>query len=286
MNTIESPQQATSFKANPVQLEYELDKGPGRYRIGLIALASDYVTERDFMNMRPNDDVAILVSRILNANPCTVENLLTMAPRVTEAVSLIIPDGRLDAVAYSCTSGTVVIGYDSIATSVHAVRPEIPVATPITAGLAGLAKFDVKKVAVLTPYVDDVNAQIARYIEDDGLDVVAFTSFLIANDNDMAGLSPETIFNAAVEADRPDADALFISCTAIRAVDTIDRIEQTIGKPVISANQALFWQALRATGYRQAVPGYGQLLRIIDDQSQAKFGEPALEENPMKRVIT
>lgn len=213
------------------------------------------------MNMRPSDDVAIFVSRILNANPCTVENLLTMAPRVSDAVSLILPLGRLDAVAYSCTSGTVVIGYDAIAASVHAVRPEIPVATPITAGIAALKSFSARRVAVLTPYVDDVNRPIAHYIEDNGLDVVALTSFLFADDNDMAGISPEAIYQAALEADRPEADALFISCTAIRAVDTIERIEQTLRKPVVSANQALFWQALRATGYQQSVPGYGQLLR-------------------------
>lgn len=262
MNNIESAKPATTFRANPVRSKFELDQGPGAYRIGLIALASDYVVERDFMNMRPGDDVAIFVTRILNANPCTVENLSTMAPRVTDAVSLIIPDGRLDAVAYCCTSGTVVIGYDSIAASVHAVRPGIPVATPITAGLAGLRRFDVSKIAVLTPYLDDVNGPVARYIEDNGFDVIAFTSFLFADDNDMAGISPQTIFDAAMEADCPDADALFISCTAIRAVDTIERIEQALGKPVISANQALFWQALRTAGYSPAVPGYGQLLML------------------------
>ncbi|MBX2837795.1 MAG: aspartate/glutamate racemase family protein [Gammaproteobacteria bacterium] len=221
------------------------------------------------MNMRPNDEIAIFVSRILNLNPCTVENLMTMAPRVTEAVSLIIPDGRLDAVAYSCTSGTVVIGYDSIVDSVHAARPDIPVATPITAGVAGLAEFHAKKLAVLTPYTDNVNRSIANYIEKSGFNIVAFTSFMMADDNDMAKLSPETIFNAAVEADRTDADALFISCTAIRAVDAIERIEQKLGKPVISANQALFWQALRSTGYQRPVSGYGQLLRLDKDWNPA-----------------
>ena len=264
MNNIESITPTNVTQATPVQSSYELDQGPGLHRIGLIALASDYATERDFMNMRPNDDVAIFVSRILNANPVTVENLLSMAPRVTDAVSLILPDGRIDSVAYSCTSGTVVIGYDAIAESVHAVRPGIPVATPITAGLAGLAKFSVEKIAVLTPYTDNVNGPIVRYIEDHGLDVVALTSFLFEDDNEMSRISPDAIFHAAIEADRPEADALFISCTALRAVDAIERIEQTIRKPVISANQALFWQALRGAGYSHPVTGYGQLLAMGD----------------------
>jgi maleate isomerase len=266
MNQIEAVGRATVAHANPVRATFELDKGPGRYRIGLIALASDYVSERDFVNMRPSDDVAVFVSRVLNTNPCTVENLRTMAPRLTDAVSLIIPDGRLDAVAYSCTSGTVVIGYDAVAASIHAARPGIPVATPITAGLAALAGFGARKIAVLTPYVDDVNGPIVRYIEENGPEVVALTSFLFADDNDMAGISPEVIYGAAIEADRSEADALFISCTAIRAVDVVERVEQALGKPVVTANQALFWQALRAAGHRDPVPGYGRLLRISSEQ--------------------
>lgn len=248
--------------ATPVRVAYELDEGPGRYRIGLIALASDYATERDFINMRPSDDVAVFVSRVRNVNPCTVENLRTMAPKLAEAVSLIVPDGRLDALAYSCTSGTAVIGYDAVAASVHQVRPGIPVATPITAALAALARFDARKVAVLTPYVDEVSAPIVACLEAGGVEVVGLTSFQIADDNDMARLPPEAIFQAALEADRPDAEALFISCTAIRAVDVLERAEQALGKPVITANQVLFWQALRAAGYTRPVAGYGRLLGL------------------------
>jgi hypothetical protein len=69
------------------------------------------------------------------------------------------------------------------------------------------------------------------------------------------------ITQGALEADRDDAAALFISCTAIRAVDVIEKIEQKPGKPVITAVQAMFWQSLRVAGYAEKVSGYGQLLR-------------------------
>ena len=78
----------------------------------------------------------------------------------------------------------------------------------------------------------------------------------------MAKLAPRSIYEAAIQADRPEADALFISCTAIRAVDVLDSIEQTIGKPVISANQTLFWQALRQAGYSEPQHGFGSLLEL------------------------
>ena len=161
MSTTTSASPADTFISEPVRTPYSLDAGPGRYRIGLVVLASDYVTERDFINMRPSDEVTIHTSRVRNVNPVTVENLRKMAPLITESASLIIPDGRLDSMAYSCTSGTVVIGYEAVRASIQAARPGIPVATPISASLAAFERLGVRRVAVLTPYVDDVNRAIA-----------------------------------------------------------------------------------------------------------------------------
>ena len=117
-------------------------------------------------------------------------------------------------------------------------------------------------MAILTPYVDEVNSQIAQSIAESGVEPVALTSFRIANGDEMALIPPRAIYEAALEADRPEADALFISCTAIRAVDVVDRIEKKLGKPVVTANQALIWQALREAGYRDPIEGYGNLFRL------------------------
>ena len=262
MSSLPSTQSAPAFAAAALKAQTTLDNGPGAHRIGLIALASDYVVERDFVNMRPGDEVAVFVSRVLNVNPCTVENLRTMGPRLADAASLIIPDGRLDAMVYCCTSGTAAMGYDTVAENIRSVRPGIPVITPITAGLRALNQFNAERIAVLTPYTDDVNASLVDYIQEHGPQVTAITSFHFANDNDMARIPPEAIVSAAKEADRDDADALFISCTAIRAVDVVDEIEQALNKPVVCANQALFWESVRTTGYDAPINGYGRLLKM------------------------
>lgn len=251
--------------SEPVCTAFELDQGPGTYRIGLIALASDHVTERDFMNMRPGDEVAIYTSRLRNINPCTVANLRTMAPLLTEAAALILPGSRLDVIAYSCTSGSVVIGHEAIVANIQAARPGIACVTPINAALAGLAHFGARRVAVLTPYIDEVNMPLARCLEDHGIDITGFTSFHMADDNDMAKLPPEAIYQAALEADRADAEALFISCTAIRAVDVVERLEGVLGKPVITSIQAMFWQSLEYAGYTKPIAGHGSLLRVATE---------------------
>ena len=238
----------------------EFDNGPGDFRIGLVTLSNDYVVERDFMNMRPSDNVAIYVSRLLNTPQCTIETLQKMAPKITEATSLLVPEGRLDVVAYACTSGTAVMGFERIQTLIQTARPGIACVTPLTSSLAAMDLLGIKRIAVLTPYIDEINTCITDYLEAKGQSISAFTSFKLAENEDMARLSAESIYQGALEADRDDAEALFISCTAIRAVDVIERIERTLGKPVITAVQAMFWQSLRLSGFKRKVSGYGQLL--------------------------
>ena len=251
----------SGFQSAPVQSEIALDSGPGRWRIGLIVLSNDYATEPDFMNMRPSNQVAIFTTRIANTPECTPEGLRQMASRITECAALLVPGGRLDAVAYSCTSGTAVIGYDGVRDRIQCARPDVPCITPITASLTALDRFGANRIAVLTPYIDEVNEVIHRHLTQAGKDIVAFTSFGIEDNEEMAALTPDAIYQAAQAADRPEAEALFISCTAIRAVEVAERIEEAIGKPVVTANQAMFWQALRTAGCDLKSHGHGRLLK-------------------------
>lgn len=251
---------ATQGGTIPVRVEYELDTRVARFTIGLIALATDQTVERDFRNILPTE-VAFFVSRVANINPCTVENLRTMAPQLTSATSLILPGADVDVVAYCCTSGTVAIGYDNVVEAIQAARPGIPCTTPITAALAAFEKLGLKRFAVLTPYIDQVNQPMRRFLEENGVAVVSVNSFNLEDDVIMGRIPTEAIYDAAREIDRPDVDGIFISCTAVRAVDVIERLEQALGKPVLSSNQVLAWQALRLAGYNDPISGFGRLLQ-------------------------
>ncbi|SLN58132.1 Arylmalonate decarboxylase [Roseovarius albus] len=261
MNNTPNSDTAEEFRTTSVRDDITLDSGPGTWRIGLIVLSNDYTVERDFMNMRPNSDVAIYATRIPFAPDCTVASLKAMAPSISEATQLLVPDGNLSTIAYACTSGSVVIGYDAISDRINTIRPKATCITPITASLAALDCFAAQNLAVLTPYVDEVNAKIAAHLDQAGKTITAFSSFKIEDNEEMAALTSEAIFQAALKADRPEADALFISCTAIRAAEVAARIEQALGKPVVTANQAMFWQSLRAAGCDAKVQGFGTLLK-------------------------
>lgn len=240
----------------------ELDDGPGRYRIGLLALANDYVVERDFMNLRPSDEVMVFTSRIPFEGDCTVENLSAMAPHLTAATSLLLPGGRLDAVVYGCTSGTALIGYEGVRAAVQAARPDVPCVTPVTAAQAAFRHLGIERIAVLAPYTDAVTRPLVANLGDAGLEVVKVSNFDIENSDDISAVVPSAIREGAGAADSSEADALFISCTDFRAVEVLAEIEAKLGKPVVASNQAMFWQALRQAGYMRPVPGYGRLLEL------------------------
>ena len=243
-----------------VSTRFELDAGPARYRIGLIALDSDVATERDFHAMLP-PDVMFYTSRIHCINPITVENLRRQGPMLRDAVNLLVPDHRLDAIAYSCTSGTVALGYEGVANEIGAAgRPGVPVVTPITSAIAGFAHLGIRRISLMTPYLDPVNQAMRAFIESHGIEVVNIGGFCMADDREMARIPPEAILDAALEVCDDRADALFISCTALRAAEIVERAEAALGRPVLSAIQTLFWRSLREAGCSAPVPGYGRLL--------------------------
>ncbi|MGH1542752.1 MAG: maleate cis-trans isomerase family protein [Arenicella sp.] len=248
---------------NKVGISPVFDNGPGKQRIGLVVLSTDYATERDFRNMLPTDDIAFFVSRIETSGSVNVDDLSAHKSRLAGAAELILPGGDLDVMAFSCTSATAVIGQSGVEKAIHAARPGIPCVTPISAALAAFDALEVNRIAVLTPYIDEVNKVTAACLTEAGVNIVAFNGFQIEDDHEMAKLSPQSIAAAAREVDTPEAEAIFISCTALRSADVVEELEQALGKPVITSIQAMFWQCLRKLNYKKPIDQYGQLFRLV-----------------------
>ena len=248
------------FPVKQVSNAVALDERPARWRIGVIALATDHTTERDFYAICPADEVGVYVSRVVNENPISAENLRAMQPRLQEAAALILPDETVDAIAYSCTSASAMIGDDTVRNSIQAAKPGVPCVTPTSGAIAAFKTLGVNKVSVLTPYPRDVSAYLADYFESLGLEVQSVDYMNVTDDRDMARVTPATIVEAAEAAMVPEAEALFISCTALRGVSAVQTLEERLGKPVVSSNQAMIWQTLRAAGCETRRQGYGRLL--------------------------
>ena len=131
--------------------------GQANPRVGLIALASDFMIEKDFINVIKNRKIDFFVNRIECYNPLTKENLIKMANKVTEVTKDILPDQDLDCVVYGCTSGTIAAGHDSIEKKVKVAKPMAEVSTPSTAAIKALKKLNINKVSIFTPYSKKLN---------------------------------------------------------------------------------------------------------------------------------
>lgn len=238
------------------------DASPVPTRIGLIALATDHTSELDFARICDPEEVGVYVARINYENPTTPENLKLTGPKLTEAAGLILPDEHLDVVAYGCTAASVVLGDETVANYIQQAKPGSKCVTPTSAAFAAFEALGVNKVSVLTPYSPLVTEELTTYFSRNGLDVVNWNCFGLDDDRKMARVSRSSIIASAVETINDTAEALFISCTALRAAVCVDEIERITGKPVVTSNQAVVWRSLRLAGIDRKIPGYGRLFQI------------------------
>ncbi|MGN7869522.1 ectoine utilization protein EutA [Paracoccus sp. 22332] len=237
-----------------------LDDRPLPHRLGLVTLATDHTTEVDFAALPPHG-IGVYATRIPFANPVTPETLAAMAGDVTRAAALILPDQELDAVVYSCTSASVVIGDDKVRAAIAAGKPGAAAITPISAGFAALRALGADRITLLTPYDAQTTRPMAECFEAGGFALQAVSCLGLTDDRDMARISHASIVEAARAAVAPGSQALFVACTAVRAAGIIDRIENAVGIPVVSANSATLWTAARACGVVGALAP-GQLMRL------------------------
>jgi len=228
-------------------------------RVGLITLATDFRIEKDFNKVIKNMDIDLFVNRIHCYFPLTSENLIKMSNTVTEVSKDILPNEKLDCVVYGCTSGTIAAGYENIKNKINQAKPEAKVTTPSTAALNALKKMNINKISVFTPYSKELNDEVLNYFKKENFTITTNSYFDITNDLDIGKVDPNYLYEILSNMDLGDADALFISCTALPALSLIDRLEKKLKKTVLSSNQVLIWDTLQNIGKTQSINGFGKL---------------------------
>ena len=228
-------------------------------RVGLITLASDFRIEKDFNNLIHDKDIDLYSNRISSYNPLTNETLKKMAEDISKVTQNILPNQKLDCVAYGCTSGTIVAGYQYIFDKVNLVKPNTKVTTPITSAINALNKLNIKKISIFTPYTEEINQSVLNYFKKENIEILELSFFDIASDIDIGKVDPSHLFDVLSKKDLSKSDALFISCTALPALSIINDLEKKLGKLVLSSNQTLIWDTLKQIRYDGKINGYGEL---------------------------
>ena len=247
-----------NIKSKYIEPKFKKESNP---KIGLLALSTDLTIERDFQSICHSLPINLFVNRIHNENPLTKENLLKMYDQLESITEKILPGEKINTVAYGCTSGTIAIGEDKVKEKIQLAKPGCHVTTPITSAIKAFNKMNVKKIAVFTPYPESVNKTISEYLIKKNINVMSFSTFNLDLDVDFARVDPKYLSEILTKLNINDADALFVSCTALPALEILNGVEKKINKPVFSSNQTLIWDTIRSVGYKSSVEGYGKLLK-------------------------
>ena len=195
-------------------------------------------------------------------NDITLERVLSLSAgsNIEDSATGLVPFG-VSAVAYACTSGSYVrgVGGDTDISRRITEATGLPATTTSSAAVEALRHLGVTRVAVLSPHIDALNRRLEGFMEDSGLAVARMVGLNRRGEIDQ--IPAQSILEMVrSDVDNAEADGVFISCTSMRTAAVIDAMEQAIGKPVVTANQATAWEVLCLAGAARPMAGLGRLM--------------------------
>jgi maleate isomerase len=252
---VDSPQTAQRL---PIDVTY--DGGyDARAAIGFILLSSERVIEREVLRLAP-EGVGVHFTRLPFAVDISIAGLSSLSDQLSSAAASLLPDGDIDVITYACTSGSLIIGEDFVMERIREGAPRSQATTLITGVVRALNALEARRIAMGTPYLEEVNEREVRYLEEQGFSVINSLGLQIREDRDISRVTPETLRRLAHSVDRPDADVVFLSCGGIRSMGLVNALEAELEKPVVVSNQAMMWDVLRLADISDSISGYGRLL--------------------------
>lgn len=222
-----------------------------RPKLGLIVLQADETIEDDFRALFSPSDVRLHVSRLPSGAALTPASIHQMKSAITAAASLF-PEGlEFDAVGFACTSATALIGADEVGRLVQAGCETQHVTNPLSAAFAELDRVGARRIGVLSPYTEDIAADLCRSFEMAGYQVPDSRTFGEEVEANVARIAPGAILQGArdiLAAER--VDAVFLSCTNLRTLSVIRQLQTETAVPILSSNLALGHHMARLAGGR------------------------------------
>ena len=247
-------------KSLPVKVRY--DRGPlWRARIGFVLIANDGIIEEEMIRLAL-PGVGIHFTRLPGVVDCTVKTLMAMEKGLADAASRFVSEDGFNVVCFACTSASALIGEERVMAELLRGAPDAQTTTLITGVIRALRTLQVRRIVVATPYLDEINNLEEKYLQEQGFDILDMQGMNILNGDEMYRVTPDFILEYAMALDRPEAEAIFISCGGLRSLEIVDALEQKVGKPVVTSNQAMFWDTIRSAGIDDKIEGYGKLLKF------------------------
>lgn len=244
MNLTHAASVLHKFELQPEDLSGEVRNG-----IGIVA-PFDFALDDEYYKWLPSD-VPMFITRtpeLLDPNVTVdlakqVSSELAVAPAVGSLLAV-----KPAAIGYACTSGSFVEGQEG-EQRLHKIMMKAGARAAVTTSGAlveALEALSIKKIAVATPYNEELTQLLIDFLKEFGVEVVSAGYFDM--ERDIARIGDEAVKRIAHAIDRSDAEAIFFSCTNLHTFEIIEELECELGKPILSANQVTVWATLKAGG--------------------------------------
>lgn len=233
-----------------------------RAKIGRISPSPETVGAEEWRRSLP-DGVCLVETRTLIYD-VTVDGLSETVKQV-ERAALELASAEVDVIVQAGTAIAFFrgFGHDRELSRRIQAATGIQATTSLTAVVDALRALGIKRLAIATSYLADIDARLAEVLEKSGFEVAAIRGMGLKKSIDMGKVSPEETYRLAREVVRsaPKADGILISCGNLRTFEAIEALETDTGLPVVTSNQAGLWQGLRMTGIKERLTSLGRLLR-------------------------
>lgn len=233
-----------------------------RAKIGRISPSPETVGCEEWRRAMP-EGVCLVETRTL-LHDVTVEGLGETVKQV-ERAALELASAEVDVILHAGTAIAFFrgFGHDQDLSRRITAATGIKATTSFTAVVEALRALGIKRPAVATSYLADIDARLAAVLQQSGFEVAAIRGMGLKRSIDMGKVMPAETYRLAreVASSATDADGIFICCGNLRGFETIEPLETETGLPVVTSNQAGLWQALRMAGIDERLPNLGRLLR-------------------------
>jgi maleate isomerase len=224
-------------------------------RVGLVIPSLNVIVEDDMRRELPAD-VGLHIGRLRlrKTQGRVTQAALLDAGRDAVEQSSLLSDAGMDAIAFNCTGASLSDGPEGarrLRDEISAVTRTLATTT-ILSVVRALRASGLKRIVHVCPFTAEFGADEAAFLRAEGFEIVESCGLNFTDARLAAKLSPQEICDIAIRADRPEAEGLFLSCANVRAMEATAELQQRLGKPAVTSNQAVIWDLLDMIGHADA----------------------------------
>lgn len=212
-----------------------------RHRIGLLVPSSNTVMENDLHAQLDKARYTVHTARMY-LEQTTAEAEQTMLDEDAPGAAALVGTARPGLLVFGCTSAGSLggVGHDRRYCADLGARVGARGIGVMSSLVDRVREAGLRRIAVVTPYIEELTASVAAGLASQGLEVVAAAGMGISVNIDLATPTPEEITGfVRATIDGADVDGIVISCTNFRALEARPAIAAQTGLPVVTSNSAV-----------------------------------------------